>query len=147
MAQSVSGSSASESTLELKIITDAPSASVTGGFSAIDGFNVNSFTLDAAGTQFTLYNSASATPADFSVFEYNVGQDLNSDGVIGHAVLTLMAQQFRLVHTVLAINSITNRLAVVFYLVQHSVPITLFSKHLVKLSLSMEIFISTISSS
>ena len=82
------GSSASESTLELKVLTDAPSASVTGGFSALDGFIVNSLCLDSAGTQFTLYNSASATSTDFSVFEYNIGHDLNSDGVIGHAFST-----------------------------------------------------------
>ena len=54
----------------------------------LDGFIVNSFSLDSAGTQFTLYNSASATSTDFSVFEHNVGQDLNSDGVIGHAFST-----------------------------------------------------------
>ena len=40
--------------------------------------------MDAAGTQFTLYNSASATSTDFSIFEYSVGHDLNSDGIIGH---------------------------------------------------------------
>ena len=43
LAYSVTGSSASESTLELKVLTDAPSASITGGFSALDGFSVNSF--------------------------------------------------------------------------------------------------------
>ena len=76
-----------------------------------------------------------------------MGQDLNSDGVIGHAVSDANGSANSASTYSLAINSITNRLAVVFYLVQHSVPITLFSKHLVKLSLSMEIFISTISSS
>ena len=44
--------------------------------------------LDSAGTQFTLYNSASATSANFSIFEHNIGQDLNTDGVIGHAFST-----------------------------------------------------------
>ena len=88
LVNSVTGSSASESTIELKVLTDAPSASVTGGFSALDGFIVNSFSLDSAGTQFTLYASASATSTDFAVFEYNIGQDLNSDGVIGHAFST-----------------------------------------------------------
>ncbi|RZP23130.1 MAG: DUF4214 domain-containing protein [Burkholderiaceae bacterium] len=86
LAQSIPGSSASASTLELKVLTDAPSASVTGGFSASDGFSVNSFILDSVGSQFTLYNSASATSSDFSVFEYTVGHDLNTDNVIGHAI-------------------------------------------------------------
>ena len=105
LAYSITGSSASESTLELKVLTDTPSASITGGFSALDGFSVNSFVLDSAGTQFTLYNSASATSANFSIFEYNIGQDLNSDGVIGHAILGLqMALQFLQALTVLAIN-------------------------------------------
>ena len=84
IAYTLSGSSAAASTFELKVLTDLPSAAVTGSFSAYDGFSINSFTLDSAGSQFTLYASASATPTDFAIFEYNVGQDLNSDGYIGN---------------------------------------------------------------
>ena len=65
LAYSISGASASDSTLELKILTDLKSATTSGGFSPIDGFSVNSFLMDAAGTQFALYNSASATSTDF----------------------------------------------------------------------------------
>ncbi|GIR49252.1 MAG: hypothetical protein CM15mP58_13490 [Burkholderiaceae bacterium] len=61
----VSQASASDSTLELKIFDRFKISYNVRWIFPIDGFSVNSFLMDATGTQFTLYNSASATSTVF----------------------------------------------------------------------------------
>jgi len=78
--------SSSLSTARLDLLSD------TNG-SAVDGFSVTQFRLDAAGTQFIqIAETFSASAATFVAYEYQTATDLNSDGITGSSTYQVPLQ-------------------------------------------------------